>query len=304
MTIDECKSYSEMGRVLGYNYYNGSVKKNIINFCKSKNLNPEEIIKRNNKKPNKCLYCGEELTGENKYTGKFCNSSCAASFNNKNRNYTEELKNKIKKSLQKRFEDGSLTPNNLGKYKDNSFVTLTNERNIEINNTISKYRKCVICGCDFIVPRNLNGRYSKTTTCSKKCSNELKSFKSKESSKKLILEGRHVGWKNRNIVSYPEKFWMNVLKNNNIEFKHNFPFGKYFLDFYIEISNRKIDLEIDGKQHKYPDRQESDIIRDKFVKSKDVEVYRIEWNSINTEEGKTLMKYKIEDFLKYINNII
>ena len=93
---------------------------------------------------------------------------------------------------------------------------------------------------------------------------------------------------------------MKVLENNNIKFKHNFPFGKYFLDFYIEISNRKIDLEIDGKQHKYPDRQESDIKRDKFVTTNDIEVYRIEWNSINTEDGKKIMKEKIENFLKYI----
>ena len=75
------------------------------------------------------------------------------------------------------------------------------------------------------------------------------------------------------------------------------------MDFYIEINNRKIDLEIDGKQHKYEDRHNSDIVRDEFVKSRGVEVFRIDWNSINTEDGKILMKEKIKEFLNFIGKI-
>jgi very-short-patch-repair endonuclease len=59
-------------------------------------------------------------------------------------------------------------------------------------------------------------------------------------------------------------------------------------------------IEIDGKQHKYADRHERDIVRDEFVKSRGVEVFRIDWNSINTEDGKKLMKEKIEEFLNFI----
>ena len=62
---------------------------------------------------------------------------------------------------------------------------------------------------------------------------------------------------------------LNNLKNNNIDFIPNKPLkhgnSNYFLDFYIEINNRKIDLEIDGKQHKYEDRIESDKVRDEFI---------------------------------------
>ena len=32
MTIEDCKSYGEMGRFLGYNYYNKSVKMQLLNF--------------------------------------------------------------------------------------------------------------------------------------------------------------------------------------------------------------------------------------------------------------------------------
>ena len=278
MTIEDCKSYGEMGRFLGYNYYNKSVKNAVIKFCKLKNLNPEEIISKNSKKPNKCLYCGKELTGDGKYTKKFCNLSCSASFNNKRRKISDETKQKIQLSLlQKNSEE-----------KKNEYII----------------RKCVVCGEEFRVFRIKNGKLSKAITCSETCRRDLISNSCKKAMDIVMSEGRHQGWKSRNIISYPEKFWMEVLSNNNIEYKHNYPFGKYFLDFYIEIDGRKIDLEIDGKQHKYADRHESDIVRDEFVKSRGVEVFRIDWNSINTEDGKKLMKEKIEEFLNFIGKII
>lgn len=75
-------------------------------------------------------------------------------------------------------------------------------------------------------------------------------------------------------------------------------FDFHNLDFYIDINGRKIDLEIDGNQHK---RQvEHDYIRDVFIKSQGIEVYRVEWNSINNDAGKIQMRSKIDAFLKYI----
>lgn len=302
MTIKECKSYNEMGQVLGYGYYNGRVKKAIIEFCVLNNLDPDEIIRENSKKPNKCLYCGKELEGKGKYTKKFCNSSCAASYNNKGRTHSEETKFKIKSSLHKKYEEGTLIPHNLGKHKDvDLFVKTLNKRNVKPNkNNHSKIRKCVICGKDFIVPKRTNGSYSRTTTCSVECHRKLASNRGKEVMSKLISEGRHIGWQSRNIISYPEQFWMKVLENNNIDYKHNFPFEKYFLNFFINVDGRLINLEIDGKQHKYPEREASDRVRDEFIKSNNIEVYRIEWNSINTENGKLQMKNKIDKFIEFI----
>lgn len=112
-----------------------------------------------------------------------------------------------------------------------------------------------------------------------------------------VLEGRNKGWKTRNIKSYPEKFFEKVLNNNHIHFEREKKVGKYFLDFVIGT----IDLEIDGKQHKYPERVKSDLERDKFLRSEGYFVYRIAWNEINSENGKEIMKGKIDlllDFLK------
>jgi very-short-patch-repair endonuclease len=84
----------------------------------------------------------------------------------------------------------------------------------------------------------------------------------------------------------------NILKNNGINYKHNHPINKrdlglndacnYFLDFYIE--DKKIDLEIDGNQHKF--RKEHDKKRDEILTKNGFIVYRIKWKNINTENKK------------------
>lgn len=282
----KCKSYTEMGKWLGYTYYNGRVKKEIEKFCLLNNLDPKQIIEDNNK-CNKCLHCGKELTGKERFRKKFCNSSCAASYNNKNRNHSEDTKRKIQISVLKWN-------------RENISTKINKKHKVD---KIDKFKKCIVCGSEFKPSLTKKGLISKSNTCSKECHHILVSSNSKQIVSKLISEGRHQGWKSRNIISYPENFWIKVLKNNNIKFKHNFPFGKYFLDFYIEIEERKIDLEIDGKQHQYEDRKQSDLKRDDYVKSQKLEVYRIPWNSINTTAGKLEMKEKINKFLKFINKI-
>lgn len=115
--------------------------------------------------------------------------------------------------------------------------------------------------------------------------------------RELVAKGIHKGWKTRNLKSYSEKFFERVLDNNHIHYEREKKVGKYFLDFVIGT----IDLEIDGKQHKYPERVKSDLERDKFLRSEGYFVYRIAWNEINSENGKEMMKEKIDlllDFLK------
>lgn len=308
MTIKECKSYNEMGQVLGYSYYNGRVKKAIIEFCKLNNLDPEKIIEENSKKPNICLYCGKEIEGKGKYTKKFCNSSCAASYNNKGRVHSEEVKSKIKISLLNRvnnIDNKEQVIPNLSSLIEDGLVL--NPLNIEYEDKYIppfkyKLKTCVVCGKEFRPFLTSSGLISKSKTCSEECNYQLRSTKSKEVMNKLISEGRHIGWQSRNIISYPEQFWMKVLENNNIDYKHNF-FIKdrhYFLDFLININDKKIDLEIDGKQHKYEDRVDHDIERDKNLKEDGYLIYRVEWNSINTEEGSEKMKNKIIDFINFI----
>lgn len=161
--------------------------------------------------------------------------------------------------------------------------------------------KCVICGVERTAIRK------NQKCCSNKCAAVLKNrdpnyhINLKAGVQKAVKEGRHKGWKTRNILSYPEKFFIKVLNNNGIKFEPNKPFMTYFLDF--GIGDKMIDLEIDGKQHKYPDRKESDAARDKTLVDNGWKVYRIEWNSINNDIGKKLMKEKIDKFLEFYKSV-
>ena len=115
-----------------------------------------------------------------------------------------------------------------------------------------------------------------------------------------VANGTHKGWKSRNITSYAERFFEQVLSNNHITYNREKKVGKYFLDFVIG----QIDLEIDGKQHEYPKRRESDAERDRFLRSEGYFVYRIKWNEINSEDGKIMMRDKIDllmDFIERFN---
>ena len=193
----------------------------------------------------------------------------------------------------------------------NTFFTAkrhTKESNQKTSESVEKYflsigknRKtrnmvCYICG-----KKKLTYKQNQKC-CSNKCASQLRSRnpeyiqKLRDAQRKLVLEGRHSGWKSRNILSYPEKFFIRVLNNNGILFRVNKPFLGYFLDFALE--DKMIDLEIDGKQHKYPDRKENDVLRDKTLSENGWKVYRIDWNGINTLIGKQMMKEKIDKFLE------
>ena len=156
-----------------------------------------------------------------------------------------------------------------------------------------KEKECFICNSIFLGTK-------KARTCSKECSNQLQ----RNIMKEKVLNGEHKGWTNRKISSYPEEFFKGVLSNLNLPYEFNFPVSKsslgvksssaYFLDFYIQIGGRKIDLEIDGKQHEYPDRKESDQERDSLLMQNGYEVYRIKWKNPITEENKKYIESEIE----------
>lgn len=308
MDILKCKSYTEIGKLLGYKYYNGRVKKIIIEYCREKGLDVEEII-RNNKKPNKCLFCGREVEGKRKYLKKFCNSSCAASYNNKNKICSEEQKRKVSlslnnhysndksgrnfKKISKLIEEGEILNPFNAKYRDGY-----------VNGDKYKERICEWCGKAYKPFLRKSGKITLARYCSKECGYNAMCEKNVQKALERIEQGKHQGWKTRNIVSYPEKFWMGVLDNNLIPYiKEKYVFNKYFLDFFIEKNGVKIDLEIDGKQHLYEDRKLHDKIRDKLLTENGYVVYRIAWNEINSDEGKQTMKNKINDFLSFYNNI-
>ena len=269
--LENAKTMVECARILkGINYTNGRVKKEIVNYCfEIYNLDIVSKLAENNK--NFCIECGKEIPGYR----KFCSSSCAAKYNNSGRKLSDETKGKISKALRVRHHG-------------------TEEK----SEKKTYQHVCGNCGKIF------SSHNKHQTFCSHKCSNENENTKNKIREKvfERIGNGTFSGWKTRNIKSYAELFWEDVLNNNSIPFvREDFSTKRYFLDFFIEKNGKKIDLEIDGKQHK--DRKEHDTERDAFLSENGYVVYRVKWNSINSEIGKTRMKEKVDTFLEFYRDL-
>ena len=293
MTIEEikqCTSYAEAIRLIfNKNYTNGKMQEKVRQWCLDNfNFDLEKHIQDYKTRKVYCLNCGGEITGEDRFKRKFCCQSCAASYNNKQREpIAEEQKKKTSETLLKKNAD------KLGlSLEEYLSIPRTNNRKLKV--------KCVckICGKEFL-SKNPNAKY-----CSSKCSGADPSIKQKLKDKveERKKAGTFSGWQSRNITSYPEQFWIKVLDDHNISYiREDFSTKKYFLDFLIEKNGKKIDLEIDGKQHK--DRKDHDKERDEYLINLGYIIYRIDWNSINNQKGKNLMKSKIEKFLDFYDNL-
>lgn len=129
-----------------------------------------------------------------------------------------------------------------------------------------------------------------------KVSEETKK-KISESLKRAFSENRAHGWantkQNKNGMSYPEIWFQDMLKNNNLDlnYEYNMQFFKYKLDF--AWPDKRICIEIDGSQHyTIKERAESDKCKDELLKQFGWKVLRLKWGYIraNTKESIELIK--------------
>jgi very-short-patch-repair endonuclease len=239
-----------------------------------------------------CLICNNIFTCKPSKKGEqqTCSKKCSNIFSSSKR-MTEKTKEKIKKSLS----NYNLNRKTIG---------INTIKNLKIT------RLCPVCEKEYI-PSAI-----KVKTCSISCGNKLKctpEYRKKLSDlqKKRVKEGRHNGWSTRNVASYPEKYFQKKLSALGFNYKFNYPIKKkdlgvnescnYFLDFYFE--DKKLDLEIDGKQHFYPDRVESDKVRDDLLNKYGIKVFRIKWVNPISEGNTELLNKQIDNFLNVYNNL-
>lgn len=173
----------------------------------------EQRIIEYNENPTHCIFCDTKFDYSNR-NKKFCNSSCAASFNNKNRSITQRKKQakSLLKSLHKK--------ETLQKYSKISF--------------------CVICG-SLIKKKHIK-------TCSKICYSKLLSNKAKDNISRLKYNrGRHK--KSYLELSFEEWLITNNVKDFIMEYKVKYPIENktFFIDFYFPKLN--LGIELDGSQH-------------------------------------------------------
>ncbi|MBR2506528.1 MAG: hypothetical protein IKB70_06360 [Bacilli bacterium] len=233
----------------------------------------------------KCEKCGKEFSQfttqykiDNKKCKRFCSRACANSHTR-----SEESKAKTSDSLNRMHENrGTSRQSDNPEHRKNcspGWIKCLTNRTKEIKQHICKF-----CGkevfakyihdvyCYECAEKNGLKNLQLYNIEGKKIPSKKRIESSRAVQQRLIAEGKHKGWQSRNLVSYPEQFWKDVLENNNIEYSFNHVVKKrelglndmsnYFLDFLID---NRIDLEIDGKQHKYPDRIKSDKLRDSLL---------------------------------------
>lgn len=290
-----------------------------IKYVKSKleeyNLD-ENILKINHDKKyyedRICPVCGKVFHISKKEKNICCSYSCSNTYFSDVR-HTEESKQKVSNTLKKNYYEKHKEDENF-QYTVDLVKTpnVLNKTNCCIcNRVLYSYKIGKIFCYDCAEERNINQHICLFDENKKKMFSNRNRQHISESQKKLVELGIHKGWKTRNIESYPETFFKKVLENNNIKYEFNFPIsrnklgigkdGCYFLDFKI---GDNIDLEIDGKQHLEEERKQHDIFRNNVLINNGYKVYRIAWNEINSEEGKQIMKEKIDTFLLWYKSQI
>lgn len=192
-----------------------------------------------------CCNCDKEITitkkvfekSENKHF--FCNHSCSAEYNNKNRKITNETKEKISKSVIKWHEQ-----HNQGKRPKK-----------EKKREWRKERICVVCGKHYYHKNGVNTE----KTCSKECSEyrikNHKEFLSIEAIEAMSKSGRKsILNQGENRRSKNEKYFCELCEKRFKDVKHNEPiFNGWDADIIIE--DIKVAVLWNGKWHYQKIRQ-------------------------------------------------
>lgn len=226
----------------------------------------------------KCTECGKLFINSQsgKQSKKTCSIKCSNIYFSKKR-MTEKTKEKIRQSLIAKSGD-------------------------------CRKGTCQICKKPYKKKRKTQRFCSNACAAVHRAGNPEYRKKISNAQKRLVESGKHKGWKSRNILSYPEKYFIYRLDQENLNYKVNFPLSKqklgekssscYFLDFYFE--ENKVNLEIDGRQHEFPDRKLSDKHRDELLTDYGITVFRIKWINPSSFEDKERLDSQFQQFLTLI----
>lgn len=145
--IEKSNTLSELARnIFGKENYTNREKCKLI--LSKENIDWKEWLKIKKEKPKKyCLYCGKEITGKR----KFCNHSCAASYNNLGiiRNEIGYNGAPIENFKEKKEKNEYCL--NCGKplnNKRNTFCSKDCEIEYKYKNNIQKWKNGTLSGCD------------------------------------------------------------------------------------------------------------------------------------------------------------
>ena len=176
------------------------------------------MFKKKEEKHFYCLYCGKEITGKGRSRKKFCNQSCAASYNNTGRKQSLESRIKRSRTLQRRNPNFNGVYKEIDEYQHNNYENFDNEKEYFCLNCGKKIEKTY---------RNKANKF-----CSNKCQGEYTRKKSIEK------------WKNGETIISPEKL-PSYVKNYLFE-KNNYKCEECGFEGYNKFTNNTI-LQIHHK---------------------------------------------------------
>jgi very-short-patch-repair endonuclease/predicted nucleic acid-binding Zn ribbon protein len=271
---------TELATKLGFSYFNGRISNQITDLLDSHGISTDHFdsskkVKARRKYPiikKKCPVCNKEFETQvgNKEERVTCSYSCSNTFFATTR-HTDCANSKASNTLKVYHQDNGTAR-----------TTYTKD--------------CPVCKASFQSVKE------EQITCSNKCAGVLRNQnpvvieRLRDSANQRVANGTHSGWASRKNLkpSFPEKVVFDILAELNIRLEREHKCGKWFIDF-ADI-NRKIAIEIDGKQHEWPDRKVSDMRKDTYLISEGWQVHRIKWQKL-TKDFREEVKKKLSNIL-------
>ena len=202
--FDSCESIAEICRKL-YGKNNGGMHNRVLKLFEETGYDWDAHIKSLEEKEKRyCLNCGKEISGKERSRKKFCNSSCAAQYNNKLHEHNEKTKMAISNGLKKYYSDNPMSDDaksaiSTGLKKYHSEHTLTNEekwnrykKRYNLDISFEEYLKFIIGGKNKNnKKRKEKGEKSKCIVCGKELDSGKSLFCSNECRKKFEEQQYH-----------------------------------------------------------------------------------------------------------------
>lgn len=288
----ECFDKTELASKLGFTYFNGKVFKKIVGLLDGFSISIDHFDSSKKTKARRiypvikkiCPICIKEFETEQGHPKEkeTCSHSCSNIYFAASKHTTES-------NLKRSKALNNYHLNNLT--KKNKVVSLNS------SNKVSHSKECKFCKCLFKTNR------LKKIFCSQSCATKFNWSQPgyKETltakAKQRVINGQHKGWSSRKKIkpSFPEQITMEILSELNIQLEREHKCGRWFIDF--ADLDRKIALEIDGRQHELPERKASDEQKDKFLIEQGWQVFRIKWRKLNVQVRQELKEEISKIFL-------
>jgi very-short-patch-repair endonuclease len=144
-------------------------------------------------------------------------------------------------------------------------------------------RNCLFCNKVFVIKHRKTQQYCSTKCKSQAPTNPETRKRLSIKAKERVANGTHTGWTSRSKIepSYPEKYIISMLDELNVSYQREYKVGKWFIDF--ANIDKKLAMEIDGKQHEILERKLSDEKKDRFLIDNGWIILRIKWKKITLE---------------------